>query len=1570
KFFSCFRYILIFLFFYISFQGFPEGSKQIWIDNHETNLYLCNDFINQCNNGNGDRTQFAIYDCEPADRLYVVTASNNETVYLGFQGSGTGFNNHIVYRIKDTAGNIVRAEEDLPTSGTGYINNINEARVGPTQLFGAGGYSAISFHPSTPGAYYIEFNRVQNSTGNTSIGSFNMDLFDITVADTVADEEKPGRVFCKAWQFRESGGDNCSATFYVYSTDSIITSLALNNMSGGVWVTFCNQYGCANTANFVEDRKSLNNQQAFVPQFNIFLNPPDSNLFPAATTLGQIIPPVTGERFCDNGNILFHVTVDKAGNVVIELDFDPPYVTRTLATAVVGGENLINWDGLDGTTPVGVPVPNNVNISFTVSYINGLTNLPLYDVEGNNNGFTIGLVSPPGTTPLVFWDDSNIPGGTTNFIGCLSPPGCHPWPDGNLHTMNTWWYNVSTSTTPVNITQYRNPQLMVFNQSPPQSYCAGTNSVMFSVVPDPNTDTLHWNYTGAGATIIDTDPTDAFIMVNFSASATSGNIEVYGTNDNCTDPGPTSYLAITIKPIPSVNAPFFKSICSGTSTNFPLSSTPAGAGFSWNSLPPTCTPNITTCPPGTSGSLINDLLNITDLNTGTVTYHVLPTLNSCNGAVQDIVISVDPLPDVLINSTTPSICSGETTNILLTSTVPSTVFNRTATASSPNLSGYSPTGTGDILETISNSGFTTETITYSIMPTVNGCTPVSPTNYIVTVYPIPDVIITSTTPSICSGETTDILLSSSVTGTTLNWTAIASSPNLSGYSPTGSGDILETITNPGSTTEWVTYQVIPTMNGCSPANPTTYIVTVYPIPDLTITSTTPSICSGETTDILLTSSVTGTTFPWTASASSPNITGFSLSGSGDIFDTISNSGFTTEWVTYQVTPTANGCFPASVTNFTVTIYPLPDVLINSTTPTICSGQTTDILVSSSVSGTVMNWTATGSSPNLSGFSPSGIGDILETITNSGFTTEWVTYQVTPTANGCAPAIPTDYTVTIYPLPDLIISSTTPNICSGQTTDILFSSSVAGATFNWTAAASSPNLSGYSDGSGDFIAQSIVNGGATIEWVTYHVTPTANGCSPGSYTEYTVTVYPLPDVVINSTTPSICSGQTTDIQLSSSVSGTTLNWTATASSTNITGFSPSGSGSVFETLVNSGTTIEGVTYQVTPTANGCSPATPTPYTVTIFPVSDVIFVPNGETLCSGQITGLSLQSNVTNTSFVWMATGSAPEVTGYANGSGDLIQQTLYNSGYMPGWATYQVAPTANGCPGTPNSAIITVNPLPVVSFTVCFDTLTTTQAQPFALKGAIPPGGIFSGTGLTGSTFYPAIAGAGVHHIRYTYTNDFICIDSASLTIHIVDPTSHICGDTFTDLRDSLRYPTVDINGQCWMAANLNFGSTIASSQMQRNNCINEKYCYNDNPTNCVSYGGLYQWDEMMRYASGNGAQGFCPPGWHIPTETDWNTLFNVYISSGFAGNALKVTGYSGFDALLTGIRFHNNIWKFSGTDPILRSVLFWSSTIHAPQKAWAHGMNEVVTDIEYTPSVSFYPALMSNAFAIRCLKD
>jgi uncharacterized protein (TIGR02145 family) len=161
------------------------------------------------------------------------------------------------------------------------------------------------------------------------------------------------------------------------------------------------------------------------------------------------------------------------------------------------------------------------------------------------------------------------------------------------------------------------------------------------------------------------------------------------------------------------------------------------------------------------------------------------------------------------------------------------------------------------------------------------------------------------------------------------------------------------------------------------------------------------------------------------------------------------------------------------------------------------------------------------------------------------------------------------------------------------------------------------------------------------------------------------------------------------------------------------------------------------------------------------------------------------------------------------------------------------------------------------------------------------------------------------------------------------------------------------------MASNLNYGTMIPANSSQRDNCIPEKYCPNDLATDCGLLTADYQWDELMNWDEVVSNQGLCPPGWHVPREADWNTLFKNYTDNGFAASPLKYSGFSGFNALLNGARHFNEKWDYPGF-----ATFFWSSTAHGTEKAWTHGMNDP------DPSVSAYPAFRTNAFPVRCLKD
>ena len=151
----------------------------------------------------------------------------------------------------------------------------------------------------------------------------------------------------------------------------------------------------------------------------------------------------------------------------------------------------------------------------------------------------------------------------------------------------------------------------------------------------------------------------------------------------------------------------------------------------------------------------------------------------------------------------------------------------------------------------------------------------------------------------------------------------------------------------------------------------------------------------------------------------------------------------------------------------------------------------------------------------------------------------------------------------------------------------------------------------------------------------------------------------------------------------------------------------------------------------------------------------------------------------------------------------------------------------------------------------------------------------------------------------------------------------------------------------------------LNSSQVQNDNCLSEKYCYSDVTGNCTKYGGLYQWDEVMKYDGTPAGQGLCPPGWHVPTESEWTTLFNLYLGNGLAGKPLQDTIMAGFRARTSGVYYLNSTWSFNGF-----ATLFWTSTPWNAVKAISHGMNV------YDFSVSLYPSSRANAFPVRCLRD
>lgn len=186
-------------------------------------------------------------------------------------------------------------------------------------------------------------------------------------------------------------------------------------------------------------------------------------------------------------------------------------------------------------------------------------------------------------------------------------------------------------------------------------------------------------------------------------------------------------------------------------------------------------------------------------------------------------------------------------------------------------------------------------------------------------------------------------------------------------------------------------------------------------------------------------------------------------------------------------------------------------------------------------------------------------------------------------------------------------------------------------------------------------------------------------------------------------------------------------------------------------------------------------------------------------------------------------------------------------------------------------------------------------------------------------------------------------------------------------------YHGVKINSRCWLKENLNVGKRINGSQTQNaGNDTIEKYCYDDLESNCDIYGGLYQWDEMMKASTTPGSQGICPTGWHLPTDEEYAAMANFLGGDTLAGGKMKETGTihwlspnngatnsSGFTALPGGYRDVPDKFK-----TLKYNALYWSSSENGGTVAWYRSMY-------FSSEILFlYSGQKISGFSVRCLKD
>jgi uncharacterized protein (TIGR02145 family) len=239
--------------------------------------------------------------------------------------------------------------------------------------------------------------------------------------------------------------------------------------------------------------------------------------------------------------------------------------------------------------------------------------------------------------------------------------------------------------------------------------------------------------------------------------------------------------------------------------------------------------------------------------------------------------------------------------------------------------------------------------------------------------------------------------------------------------------------------------------------------------------------------------------------------------------------------------------------------------------------------------------------------------------------------------------------------------------------------------------------------------------------------------------------------------------------------------------------------------------------------------------------------------------------------------------------------------------------------------------------------------------------GIFT-SNLTG--LYPNLT----YYVRAYATNS----EGTAYGNELSFSTQFLCGDNFTDSRDGKVYTTVQIGTQCWMKQNLNVGTRLDQTTNQTNNGNIEKYCSNNTEANCTTYGGLYQWDEMMQYSTTAGAPGICPSNWHLPTDPEWTIITTYLGGESIAGGKMKETGTSHWNSPNTAATNSSGFTGLPGgvRDPVGslydlgKAGAFWSSTQSSATYAWYR--NLYYSDAYISRNYSH----KSYGFSVRCVKD
>ncbi|MEI8048905.1 MAG: PKD domain-containing protein, partial [Bacteroidota bacterium] len=1238
-------YILLFLYLLASYKTvLAEGSTQLVPLSKRPDasggLYLShfNDPTQQ-----NSYSKFGQLNADTSYRLMFTVNSLNEKVYFGLNCVDVTSTNQstYLYYIRKPNGVLMGPFPFPITGNTGYIASYTKADYGPNTI-NPSGYVPITVDPASMGGignYSIEF------TFPSTEQSMIIQYFDITVAEPSGSSYQPipGRVWSRSWQVNiDFSTRSFYGSFYIYSDEHIITKFEADAMKTGTFSIYSNKTGCGNTGNWVNDRKSVSYRVDALPKYKIFINEPDA-IYPIGE-LGKILSATQQLPASCDGSVIFNVVVDKPGMITLRLDCPPLGSDAgediTFNRDVIANvNNQINWNGSNN---FGDTIGNGRNIIVDIDYLNSLTNLPLYDVEGNDKGFKVDVVSPPpnpmppdGTKLKIFWDDTNLStwGGYNNSTnGCLypaNPPavtGCHNWTFassnggasanlGNWHTVNSWWYYLSQGTVPISVVINRNPGDALAITGPGQ-VCQGL-SATYTVPAIPSATGYVWALPDGSSQTTSTNQ----ITLTFPVVVT-GNLSVHGTNAQC-DPGaesPLKSIEVFATPTPTLSGN--GNVCVGSTGNI-YTTQPGMTDYIW-----TVSAGGTITNGGTSGS---NTVTVTWTTTGSKTVSVKysgPQPLYCSSGIAAIVnVVVNPLP-------VPVISGLSTACVNLPGNVYSTANSMTAYVWTVPAEGIITAGGNSTSNSVTITWTTTGVKTIKVNYTnALGCTASSAAEFQVTVNDV-SVPTLAGPSSVCLNSTGNTYKTESGFAN-YSWTVSSGGTITAGGTGT-SDSVTVTWTTIGVKTVSVNYSG---PNSCAAGTPTIKSITVNPLPTPTISGTS-SVCEGAAGNIYSTQAGQAS-YIWSVSAGG-TITAGGTSTSNTVTVTWNAAGSKTVSVNYS---SVNGCAAISPFVYIVTVNSLPVPSVSG--PASVCANTTGNIYTTQAGFSNYTWSISTGGTITSG---AGTNSISVSWTTPGSRNVSVNYS---NSFGCAAVAATVYPVTVNSLAAPTIEG--PSSVCANSANSVYTTEIGNINYAWSYSAGGTLISGGTSTSNTITIMWNTPGAKTVS-VNY---TNASACAASSATVFNVTVNPLPTPTISGAT--VLCANTSNVSYTTQAGNTNYSWVVSSGGIITSG---NGTSSILVKWNTAGAQNVSVNYT---NSSQCSAVSPTVYNVTVNPLpvpvitgptyvcnntdNNYITQPGNNTYTWNVSTGGTITSGGSGNDFTnvtWIATGIKAISVNYKN----------------------------------------------------------------------------------------------------------------------------------------------------------------------------------------------------------------------------------------------------------------------------------------------------------------------------------